>query len=187
MAYEIWNDLKERFFQKNGPRIFQLQNSIFVLSQGKISINAYFRRLKALWDELINYKPIPVCSCGAIHTINSYVQYERIIQFLVGLNESYSSIRAQILLMEPLPFLNRVYSLVLQEEQQHEISILPISSSENHAFAVKVDDPRLARSMSKKERPLCKHCSVIGHVLEKCFKLHRYPPGYKLKQGSSPW
>ncbi|KAG2707303.1 hypothetical protein I3760_05G142600 [Carya illinoinensis] len=84
---------------------------------GQLTVSAYFIRLKALWDELLNYKPVPMCSCGAVTLLNSYVQQERILQFLMGLNESFASARAQILLMEPLPPLNKVFSLVLQEEQ----------------------------------------------------------------------
>jgi hypothetical protein len=31
-AQEMWNDIKERFSQSNGPRIFQLQKAISALS-----------------------------------------------------------------------------------------------------------------------------------------------------------
>ena len=33
----------------------------------------------------------------------------------------------------------------------------------------------------KKDRPFCTHCNMLGHVIDKCFKLHGYPPGYKNK------
>ena len=33
----------------------------------------------------------------------------------------------------------------------------------------------------KKERPLCSHCGITGHTVDKCYKLHGYPPGYKFK------
>ena len=31
---------------------------------------------------------------------------------------------------------------------------------------------------------MCSHCGVIGHTIEKCYKLHGYPPGYKPKGGN---
>ena len=34
---------------------------------------------------------------------------------------------------------------------------------------------------SKNGRPQCTHCEAMGHVVEKCYKLHGYPPGYKFK------
>ena len=34
---------------------------------------------------------------------------------------------------------------------------------------------------AKKERPVCTYCGIVGHVADKCYKLHRYPPRYKHK------
>ena len=30
----------------------------------------------------------------------------------------------------------------------------------------------------KKDRPFCTHCNILGHIIEKCYKIHGYPPGY---------
>ena len=38
---------------------------------------------------------------------------------------------------------------------------------------------------SKKERPVCTYCGLIGHIADKCYKLHGYPLGYKPK-GNGP-
>lgn len=35
----------------------------------------------------------------------------------MGLNEFYTAARGQILLMEPLPIVNKVYSLIIQDEK----------------------------------------------------------------------
>lgn len=40
----------------------------------------------------------------------------------MGLNDSYSSIRGQILLSDPLSPINKVFSLIIQEEKQREIT-----------------------------------------------------------------
>ncbi|XP_013614046.1 PREDICTED: uncharacterized protein LOC106320224 [Brassica oleracea var. oleracea] len=29
------------------------------------------------------------------------------------------------------------------------------------------------------QRPMCTHCGKAGHTIQKCFKLHGYPPGYR--------
>ena len=34
---------------------------------------------------------------------------------------------------------------------------------------------------NKKDRPLCTHCNMLGHTVNKCYKLLRYPPEYKHK------
>lgn len=36
----------------------------------------------------------------------------------------------------------------------------------------------------KKERPFYSHCKYHGHTVEKCYKLHGYPPGFKKRQRS---
>jgi hypothetical protein len=45
----------------------------------------------------------------------------------MGLNDSFSAIRAQILLTNPLPPLNKVFSLIIQEEKQREIIVNSMS------------------------------------------------------------
>ncbi|KAB5512286.1 hypothetical protein DKX38_029314 [Salix brachista] len=106
-AHEMWNDLKDRFSQKNGPRIFQLQKTIFAHSQGSMTVSNYYTRLKGLWDELTNYRPIPECSCGALKTTLDHYHQDYIFQFLMGLNDSFAQIRGQILLIDPLPSINK--------------------------------------------------------------------------------
>lgn len=43
---------------------------------------------------------------------------DQIIQFLMRLNDQYQSVKSQILLFEPLPPINKVLPIVLQEEKQ---------------------------------------------------------------------
>lgn len=31
------------------------------------------------------------------------------------------------------------------------------------------------------KRPTCTHYGFIGHTVDKCYKKHGYPPGYKLR------
>lgn len=40
------------------------------------------------------------------------------MQFLMGLNESYAQIHAQILMMDPIPVMSKIFSLVIQGERQ---------------------------------------------------------------------
>lgn len=34
----------------------------------------------------------------------------------------------------------------------------------------------------KKDCPICTYCGFTGHAIDKCYKLHGYPPGYKARQ-----
>lgn len=81
-AEEMWTDLKERYSQSNGLRIFQLKKAIASLSQEQASVSTYFTRLKGLWHELHYHRPIPTCtcSCEALKTVLEYQQEEYIFQ-----------------------------------------------------------------------------------------------------------
>ena len=63
-ALEIWNDLKNRFAQTNGPRVFSLQKVIMEHHQGEISVTDFFTQLKVFWDQLQNLSPFPLCTYG---------------------------------------------------------------------------------------------------------------------------
>ncbi|KAM3380920.1 hypothetical protein P3S68_006493 [Capsicum galapagoense] len=52
----------------------------------------------------------------------------RLIQFLMGLNEVYTTIRGNILMITPLPTIGQAFALLIQEEKQRELRPL------NHSF-----------------------------------------------------
>ena len=96
-ALEIWNDLKNRFAQTNGPRVFNLQKDIAELHQGELSITDFFTQLKVFWDQLQNLSPFPTCTCGkCICNINKKLTdlqtEESVMKFLMGLNDSFSQV-----------------------------------------------------------------------------------------------
>ncbi|KAF7154617.1 hypothetical protein RHSIM_Rhsim01G0137000 [Rhododendron simsii] len=112
-AAEIWANLRERFSQGNGPRLFQLQREIVNLHQDQQSVAAYHTRMKSCWDALSHLTNLPSCTCGAAKAISDLQQQFRLLQFLMGLNDSFTGVRSQMLLMEPLPSVNKAYSLLL--------------------------------------------------------------------------
>lgn len=80
------------------------------------------------------------------------------MHFLMGLNKTYSSIRGQILLTNLFPAITQVFSLVVQEEKQKEISA-STSSNFSHAFAVK-NTSDLKNKADQKDRPTYAHCGI---------------------------
>ena len=60
----MWNALKNRFLQANGPRISQLQKQISTVMQGDLTVTSFFTDFQAAWDQLLNLRPLPSCSCG---------------------------------------------------------------------------------------------------------------------------
>ena len=120
-AYEVWTALKNRLSQGNGPRVFELQRMVSNLHT----------KFKIVWDELVNYKSIPSCSCGVCTcgfetAFAQYQEEECTISFLMGLNEIFATVRGQILLMEPLPSLNKVFSLAKKVKEGLVLTLLPL-------------------------------------------------------------
>ncbi|KAK3014114.1 hypothetical protein RJ639_010293 [Escallonia herrerae] len=54
-AYQMCEDFKDQFSQKNAPAIYQIQKSLASFSQGTMTVSTYFKKLKGLWDELDTY------------------------------------------------------------------------------------------------------------------------------------
>lgn len=180
-AHEVWEDLQNRFSQSNAPRIFQIEKEIACLAQDQMTVAAYYTKLKKLWDELGSYNDA-VCTCGANN------KRRKMMQFLMGLNESYSAIRGQLLLMNPLPDVSQAYSSIIQEEKQRALGARQ-ETIEASAMAVRKDDPVAlavrhksgpsSRTNSNNRKPLhCSHCDRDYHTRETCWKLHGYPPGH---------
>jgi hypothetical protein len=108
----------------------------------------------------------------------------------MGLNESYSHVRGKILLIDPLPSINKVFSLVIQEERQHMISSSSLSFNQNTTalFTKTMSPTRFVGNKSfyiQKDRPICSHCGISGHTMEKCYRIHGFLPGYKSNRGKN--
>jgi hypothetical protein len=201
LAKDMWQDLKDRYTQKNGPRVFQLQKAISVVAQENSSVSTYFTRIKTLWKELNNYRPVSICNCchcGRMQSILELYSQERVLQFLMGLNDSFSAVRAQILLMDPLPPINKVFSLIIQEEKQREICVSSFSHDTSSALMTKfvpappmpihepaafmtrtTSGPKFSKPNFRKDRLMCSHCGLTGHTVVKCYKVHGYPLGFQ--------
>ena len=165
--------------------------------QGDSTVTTYFTRLQALWDQLLNFRPLPCCtygkcSCGVNDKITNFQHQDSLMQFLNGLNDSYAQVRTQILIMEPIPSIDKAFSMVIQGEMQRSLGFNLGSSVETTTLTVKNQNfnqsSRFASNNSKtfkgntgKGRPVYSHCGKVGHIMEKCYKLFGFPPGYKQK------
>ncbi|CAL8134233.1 unnamed protein product [Prunus armeniaca] len=132
-----------------------------------MSVTNYYTKIKTLWDELASYNNLPVCSCGAMKKHSEQEERNALMQFLMGLNESYSAVQGQILLMQPLLFVRKAYSLISQEEKQRKLGT-------SHASI----EPQ---SFNPGHKPL--HCSYYDfdhQTRDTCWKLNGYLPGHRL-------
>ncbi|XP_027770008.1 uncharacterized protein LOC107010068 [Solanum pennellii] len=89
----VWSDLKERF-----------------------------DKLKDLWDEFDSIIPPPSCNCERSKEYVDSMFRQKLLQFLMGLNDNYSHARSQILMMNTPPTVNQCYAMIIQDESQRELS-----------------------------------------------------------------
>ena len=113
-------------------------------------------------------------------------QHKYVMQFLMGLNDSFSHVKAQILMTYPLSSITKAFASVVQEERQRNInipSLAPIADSVALFTRGEVTRNNYGgkNQSYKKDRPICSHCGITRHTVDKCYKLHGYPPGYKFK------
>ena len=121
-AKELWSDIQERLSIANGPRIHQPKSELAGCKQGWMAIVEYYGKLKVLWDELANYEKVPVCTCANCTCnlstkLEKRKEEEKVHKFLMGLDDATDgTVRSSLLTCDPLLSLNRVYSILIQEE-----------------------------------------------------------------------
>ncbi|KAK4399244.1 Retrovirus-related Pol polyprotein from transposon RE2 [Sesamum angolense] len=146
----LWLDLEERYGTCNGPLLYQLQREITTLSQGNMSVVDYYTKLRKL------------------------------MQFLMGLGEIFDHVRNQLLVMDPIPSVNRAYSMVQSVEKQRQVHMEMTNSEENIAMQVRAGvrkevgfrGNQYKRNIIDKRQQYCTHCDRSGHTKDTCFKIH---------------
>lgn len=136
----------------------------------------------------MNYNHMPSFTCGAYQKCTcrvarlffEYQQRQHIMMFLMDLNDDFSHIRGQILLLEPLSSITKVYSLVIQDEKHNEVAFGWETRVDNTvAFINKRIDSGKGKPQFKKDKLLCSHCGMTNYTMDKCYKLYEYPPNFK--------
>ncbi|XP_019224372.1 PREDICTED: uncharacterized protein LOC109206058 [Nicotiana attenuata] len=176
-AKTVWNEFKERFDKSNLTRFYLLWIQIGSLKQGTDSVTSYYTKMKDLWDEIDLLVPAPGCDCEETRPFIEQFKNLRLLQFLVGINESYSQVRSQILLKTSVLNVNQAYALVIQEESQRELSVLEVSREPLTMMAGQNQGYK-----NKKIWIVCEHYGYKGHLKVNCYKIIGYPPDFKSKK-----
>ena len=82
--------------------MYQLQCKINSINHDNLLISVNNTQLKRLWDELAAIEPSLNCSRGVAKAIVEIIDKNKLMQFLMGLNDSYDQVRNQILLLDTL-------------------------------------------------------------------------------------
>ncbi|CAH9057677.1 unnamed protein product [Cuscuta epithymum] len=203
-AVQVWKELKRRFSRSSNNHIYMLEQSLIATKQDNSPISVYYSKLKTLWDEISQYEESAVCTvdnCPVLIEMNRRLERKYVMQFLMGLKECFTSVRNQILLKDPLPPIDNVFNLVLQEEANQELSISIGYQNDSMTMAMAAQsNPNYNRNKTGDKsryytyegseqhghkQKICTHCKKTNHTIENCFELIGYPPGHKLARFKS--
>ncbi|KAH0730842.1 hypothetical protein KY285_001753 [Solanum tuberosum] len=156
--------------------------------------------MKKLWEELSTLNAKSLCTCGAKESMHKSEHDRRLILFLMGLNEVYTVIRGNILMINPLPSMAHAFSLLIHEEKQMKFrpaNRMPMESTSLTAFT-NTDRGSTSRrayrtNFSSSNNPgnnnnytgsgsfldintnrgviICEFCKKQGYTKEKCYNL----------------
>ena len=174
-ANKMWTDLKRSFSVGSAVRVHQLKAELASCKQEGSTVMDYFGRLSQKWEELLNCKPIPTCTCKAAEVYAKEYEEEKVHQFLMGLDEArFGNVCTNIIGMEMLPDLNSVYQRMVREEKR-----LGASRSESKetpvGFAAKVvsgegeDTATEGAVVVRRSSIVCSNCGRSGHEKKDCW------------------
>lgn len=214
-ASEIRTDLEERFGVSTSAQIYSLHEELSNISQeANMSITEYYTKVKLVWDEIGNLNPLPVCtcdgcSCGLTKKVLKLQQDQRLMSFLMNVDDQYGLVKTNILMLPELPNVSMAYSMLYQEQKHKEHARIHNSSSDSMAFMANKkyfsDKNHFNSRFSKQPNTdgstlnkyknsvgskchltyFCDHYKISGHSIERRFKVHGYPPGFKHKRFAS--
>ncbi|GJX43082.1 ribonuclease H-like domain-containing protein [Tanacetum coccineum] len=166
------------------------------------------------WDRVIAVKQfdalieLPRCTCHVVDDFKKHNQLMKVMQFLMGLDDTYMQIRSSILSREVLPDVRRAY-VVISSEESHRIASGNISESsqrsQTYAFTANVPNkgnyqkPQTSNNFPKPSntvRPndngnrrtargsnlVCENYGFNGHTIDRCFKIIGYPADFGKKK-----
>ncbi|XP_071689317.1 uncharacterized protein [Rutidosis leptorrhynchoides] len=109
------------------------------------------------------------------------------MQFLIGLGDSYHSIRSNILTTDPLPFVKTANCILSREESHRITSQHTFKKPPASAFNAKLTSNQSntqnnnIKGGGPKPNLKCTKCQKISHTIDRCYEVVGYPRNYKEK------
>lgn len=155
-------------------RVAQLQQKIADLKQGNRKILDYFHLYERFVGKLDLNRLMPQCTCPihctclAMHNAKGFRAEDKMIQFLISLNEDYQRVASHVVLMDPLPQINRVFSMIMQQERKVQYSMISAratSLEDNTTWLANDVDER-----GRRNKRIYGFCGKSGYVIKTCIR-----------------
>lgn len=145
-----------------------------------MKISEYYTTVSSLWEEIDSMNIFPVVTTVAtditalLAAITTQKEEARLFVFLNGLDDTYSAMRSQLLMQQPLPTVEAACAMLKQEESQREV--LPIVVEGEHTAMY-------SKAPVDKNFLACTVCGLKNHSSDKCWSLTGFPKWhYKYKK-----
>ncbi|GJX59303.1 ribonuclease H-like domain-containing protein [Tanacetum coccineum] len=148
---------------------------------------------------LISFKLLVKCACASSSELVLHQQLMKLMQFLMGLDDSYQPIMSALLTRDPLPKVKDAYTTVSREESNRGVPKsfgvfeLKINAS---SFAAKTFNNNRRHSNNNNNNTKgsssnsnvnrghnpnlnCKNYGKIGHTINRCYEIVGFPLGFK--------
>ncbi|XP_071723198.1 uncharacterized protein [Rutidosis leptorrhynchoides] len=133
---------------------------------------------------------LPECTCAGANDFKEHNKMSKLMQFLMGLDDVYMSVRSNILSRDPVPDVKSAYAIISREESHRGVNVKDNKVSAYVAHTPKGNSAnntkfnsnnRSGNNWSRGPNPSLKSskCNKLGHTIGRCFELIGYPPGYR--------
>ncbi|KAM0061566.1 putative RNA-directed DNA polymerase [Helianthus debilis subsp. tardiflorus] len=206
LASDVWKDLKETCNKIDGSVVFDLYQKINSFSQNGQSVSEYYNKLNIMWKQMDQILQLPSCTCRAANEFNNFSHMIKLMQFLMGLDDTYQLGSTETPMRCRLPsrgllgdgngtgtagkrprHVGYAFSVVSREESHRNSSNNSFKKNQTVRFASKsnqgsVFNKRLNKSSNQSLK--CSHCNKVGHTIDTCFELIGYPSWMKPPRGN---
>ncbi|GJT19911.1 ribonuclease H-like domain-containing protein [Tanacetum coccineum] len=123
---------------------------------------------------------LPKCVCNASEGFKKHNQLMKLMQFLMGLDDSYMRIRSSIIFREVLHDFRSAYATISSEESHRVVAGSIVGSSKRNQVSAFVSNKVGGFAL------VCENCGFNGHTIDRCFKIIGYPADFgKKKSGQN--
>ncbi|KAM0048341.1 putative retrotransposon gag domain, retrotransposon Copia-like protein [Helianthus debilis subsp. tardiflorus] len=138
IASDVWKDLKDTYDKIDGSVVFNMYKKINSFTQNGMPVSEYYHKLNCMWKQLDQLLALSACSRDASKQFIDFNHLIKLMQFLMGLDSSYQSVRTNLLTRETLPSVKDAFSVISREESHlHSKNIFDKTPNNPVGFSVK--------------------------------------------------
>ena len=121
-AKEVWDAVRQTYSKaRDAAQVYEIKVKTSAMKQGNKTVTEYANSLQTLWQELDHYRCITTRCPEDAAILKSFIEKDRVYDFLAGLNNEFDQVRVQILSKDELPSLNETISLIRAEESHRGV------------------------------------------------------------------